>query len=123
MLLTSLTLHYCQQVRDLTPLKGMPLKHLDLFGNLTTDLTVVKGMPLTSLDIAYCSELHDLSELEGMNLETLALTARTISKGMDVLRRMKTLKTVATHAGMGAGPTPYPAAEFWKKYDAGEFHK
>jgi len=123
MLLTSLNLHYCRQVKDLTPLQGMPIQDLNLFGNPLTDLTLVKGMPLTSLDIAYCSELHDLSQLEGMKLETIALTARNISKGMDVLRRMKTLKTIATNVGGGTGPVPYPAAEFWQKYDAGEFTK
>jgi serine/threonine protein kinase len=119
MLLTSLNVHFCKQVKDLTPLKGMPLQELNLFGLPLTDLRLLKDMPLTSLDISHCSDLHDLSALEGMRLETIALSTRNITRGMDVLRRMKTLRTIANAPG-GKGPEPYPAAEFWKKHDAGE---
>jgi hypothetical protein len=44
--LTSLSLDGCGQVRDLTPLAGMPLTSLNL--------TPLAGMPLTSLDLRYC---------------------------------------------------------------------
>jgi hypothetical protein len=48
-----------------------------------------------------------------MKLTSLYFSPRTVKTGMDVLRRMRTLKTI----------NDLPAAEFWKKYDAGEFSK
>src|SRR5262249_50113520 len=96
---------------------------LNLFGNNLSDLALLRGMPLTRLDVANCPELHDLSELEGMNLETIAISPRNITKGMDVLRRMKSLKTIAPHTTPGGRLIPVPAAEFWQKYDAKEFAK
>jgi hypothetical protein len=37
---------------------------------------------------------------------------------MDVIRKMDTLKTIGLNY-----KTKFPADEFWKKYDAGEFGK
>ena len=37
---------------------------------------------------------------------------------MDVLRSMKNLKVVRVTEGAGEA---FPAAEFWKKYEAGKF--
>jgi hypothetical protein len=53
-----------------------------------------------------------------MDLTTILFTPKNITKGLDVIRQMKSLKTI--------GPTvekQFPPAEFWKKYDAGEFGK
>ena len=94
--LTSLTLSNCPQVRDLEPLKGMPLK------TLTIDLTGVT----------------DLKPLQAMRLEDISLTPNNITQGMDILRGMKSLQTI----GIGAGQ-PLPSAEFWARYDDGEFKK
>jgi hypothetical protein len=90
----------CQQVHDLTPLKGIKLQVIWLQGTSVTDLTPLQGMELTEV----------------------TLTPRSITKGMDVLRQMKSLKTVGV--GRPGGLTDkFTSSEFWKKYDAGEFSK
>jgi hypothetical protein len=68
----------------------------------------------------YCNgtPVSDLSPLEGLNLAEIAFTPKNITKGLEVIRQMKSLKTL--------GPVwdkRFPPAEFWKKYDAGEFNK
>jgi hypothetical protein len=44
-------------------------------------------------------------------------TPKRISKGLDILRGMKRLKTI----GIGTGDQAWPTAEFWQRYDKGEF--
>jgi hypothetical protein len=141
--LTKLNLSGCRQLDDLTPLRGMPLKWLDLFVtsvqdlsplrgmpltrlNLVNcfqvrDLSPLKGLPLTSLSLTGCRQLSDISPLEGMSLALVHFTPKHITKGIDVLRRMKSLKSIGT--GPHLGILVLPAEEFWKKYDAGEFNK
>jgi serine/threonine protein kinase/Leucine-rich repeat (LRR) protein len=117
--LTSLILYCCGQIKDLSPLKGMQLIKLVVPPSTTDkDLTLLKGMPLTEqLNLVYC-KVRDLTPLKGMELEEILLTPRNITQGMDVLRQMKSLKTIGIH---WQGNNKWPAAEFWKKYDAGEF--
>ena len=48
-------------------------------------------------------------------------TPKNITKGMDILRNMKSLKVIATDGGeynKKQSPT-----EFWRKYDAGVYGK
>jgi len=59
------------------------------------------------------TRINDISVLKGMPLEAITLTPQSITKGMDMLRSMTSLK------GINA-MTP---AEFWRKYDAGEYMK
>jgi serine/threonine protein kinase len=118
--LTSLDLARCDNVRDLTPLQGLPLTSLNLEGCAQVqDLTPLQGLKLLrSLNISNCSQVRDVTPLQRLELAEITLTPRTITKGMNVLRQMKSLKTI------GIGWTPqerFSPAEFWKKYDAGEF--
>ena len=53
-----------------------------------------------------------------MNLTGLSFTPKNITKGLDIIRQMKSLKVI----GIGDAKSFSPA-EFWKKYDAGEFGK
>jgi tetratricopeptide (TPR) repeat protein len=103
-------------VRDLSPLQGMKLRQL-IFHHCgyIQDLTTLRGMPLTTLDFYDCP-VQDLAPLEGMKLEHIGLTPRTIKKGMDILRQMKSLQTIRI-----SNDQMFPAADFRKKYDAGEF--
>ena len=94
--LTTLDLNSCGQVQDLTPLQGMPLTELRLY---------------------QCNGLQDITPLRSMRLTRLSFPARKITKGIDIIRRMETLNSIAGEMLW------YPPAEFWKKYDAGEFHK
>ena len=113
--LTWLELQNCPQVRDLEPLKGMPLTWLNLAGcQQVRDLELLKGMPLKTL-LIFRTEVSDLKPLQGMPLETISLTPKNITQGLDLLRGMKSLKTIGTDTGN------WPAAEFWDRYQKGEF--
>jgi hypothetical protein len=72
-------------------------------------------MPLVVLTI-YDTRITDLTPLEGMPLEFLALTPKNITRGMDILKGMKRLRNIGT-----AWYRTWPAAEFWQRYDKGEF--
>jgi serine/threonine protein kinase len=140
--LATLTLYRCRRITDLSPLKGMPLISLHLEGcteikdltplqemKLTTlnlvycrgvqDLMPLKGMPLLSLDLAGCG-VRDLSALQGMALTEVSIDARGIGQGLDVLRRMTTLKSITIGTERREKLTP---DQFWKRYDAGEFKR
>ena len=78
-------------------------------------LSQFKGAPLTVLWIQN-SRITDLSTLQGMPLEAILLTPNRIAQGMEVLRGMKGLKTIGI-----AWDQSWPAAEFWERYDKGEF--
>ncbi len=137
--LVLLTLHQTQ-VSDLSPLQGMPLSVLDCGLTHVTDLSPLKGTPLTELNIAgtpvsdlsslqgmplktltnlrfHDSQVIDLLPLNGMNLSHISFTPKNVTEGMDVIRQMKSLQTI------GIDREAFPAIEFWKKYDAGEFGK
>jgi hypothetical protein len=51
-----------------------------------------------------------------MPLVEIRLTPKNITKGLDILREMKSLKTIGIswHQAL-------PAAEFWQRYAKGEF--
>ena len=66
-------------VRDLTPLKGLPLTGLAFYKcSGVTDLGPIKGMPLEWLSI-YKTSVSDLSPLRGMGLRSLAAGGTRIS--------------------------------------------
>jgi eukaryotic-like serine/threonine-protein kinase len=98
------------EARDFSPLKGAPLKDLNLSVSAVTDLSFVKGMPLKSLDVSVTGEgrITDLTPLEGMQLEKLVFEADTVTKGMEILRGMKSLKQI----------NGQPPEEFWLEYGA-----
>ena len=104
-------------VTDLSPLKGMPLTELDCSGSQVSDLSPLKGMPLKTLSI-FATGVTDLTPLRDLPLEDVRLTPKNITKGLDVLRGMKGVKTIGINSG-----DCWPAAEFWARYDKGEFAK
>ncbi len=59
--------------------------------------------------------ISDLTPLQGMPLEDIRLTPRKFTKGLDILRDMKSLKTIGIDIKQG-----WPAAEFWQRYDQGK---
>ena len=62
-------------IRDLTPLKDMPLTRLDLKDcRRVTDLMPLKGMKLTSLGVQNCGEISDFSALKGMPVNQAQLS-------------------------------------------------
>jgi hypothetical protein len=136
--LTYLNLDFCAQVQDLTPLRGMPLTYLNLWGcdlvgdlsplrgmslthfgtssNLVSDLTPLKGMPLKTLQFGHCAGIKDLTPLQDTELTELQFSIGPIARNMRQLRGMKSLKTLVVQ-----DRGTFTAAEFWKRYDAGEF--
>jgi len=59
-------------IKDLTPLKEMPLEGLGIAGcPAISDLKPLKGMPLKTLLINSDDKIKDLMPLQGMPLETL----------------------------------------------------
>ena len=105
------------QVSDLSPLQGMHLTGLWLTGSKVSDLSPLRGMPLTKLR-CYVTNVSDLSPLQGMQLTEIGLTPKNITKGMDAIRQMTSIQTIWID-----GTLKWPPAEFWKKYDAGDFGK
>jgi serine/threonine protein kinase len=117
--LKRLSFHFCNQVHDLKPLQPLKLTSLALMAcSEVHDLTPLRDMPLTSLDLQWCGKVHDLTPLRRLELREMSLTPKFITKGMDVLRDMKTLTLIGTAWEAGQ---KRPAAEFWKQYNAGEF--
>jgi hypothetical protein len=94
----------------------MPLTCLHILNTQVTDLTPLQGMPLKVLHIIN-TEITDLTPVQGMPLENIRLTPKNITRGLDLLRDIKSLKTI----GIGVDPMGWPAAEFWERYDRGEF--
>lgn len=71
--LVNLNLSFCSKVQDFSPLQGMPLTQLDLTETGVQDLTFVKDMPLRSLTLHGCRQLQDLTPLKGLSLTSLNL--------------------------------------------------
>ena len=88
---------------------GDPQHHSAFFVDDTAvrDLEPLKDMPLKKLYIDR-SGVTDLKTLQKMQLEDIRLDPGAITQGLDILRNMKSLKTI--------GLNHYhelPAAEFW----------
>jgi len=140
--LTYFRMYACDGVKDLTALKGMPLKHLDIGLNpQISDLTPLKGMPLEDLRIDNCPKLTDVSVLEKMPIRFLSIFGNKLIKDYSVLstlkletlyftpsllkpdeleqlRKMKSLKKLAT--SWAAYRKEQKPDEFWKQHTAGD---
>ncbi len=104
-------LAHLKDCKDLTCLQ------LDVTKVSDAGLAHFKGMPLSVLRIFHTG-ITDLTPLQGMLLEEIRLTPKNITRGLDILRDMKSLKTI----GMDWNQA-WPAAEFWQRYDKAEFTK
>jgi hypothetical protein len=95
------------------------LAHLYLHRTKVSDagLTKFKSLPLPVLWI-HSTGITDLTALQDMPLEDIRLTPKNITKGLDILRDMKSLKTIGVDWNQS-----WPAPEFWERYDKGEFKK
>jgi len=98
-------------MRDISMLKGMKLKCLKLGRSPVRDISVLDGMPLEVFVSVSNPDLTDIRPLRNAPLRSVILTVQAVTQGMGDLRKISTLTTINDLA----------AAEFWKKYDAGEF--
>jgi serine/threonine protein kinase len=124
-------------VTDLSPLKDMPLEGLWLGKTNVMDLNTLKGLRLNTLWLHDSEKISDLSALAGMPLEDLAIngtkvsdltplsgmalktfsfTPKNITKGLPIIRAMSSLREIGINHEQRI-----QAAEFWKRFDAGEF--
>lgn len=145
--LTALTLMNTLLV-DLSPLAGMPLTRFAIFSSVLADLSPVASLRLHSLSVAcpkvlsleplaamtsleelrlWDSSVSDVTPLKRLPLTELVFEPGKIRHGMDALRTMATLRSISAvatkstdPAESSGGPCLKPA-EFWRRYDAGEF--
>jgi serine/threonine protein kinase len=101
-------------VCNLAPLRGMKLRLLSVRNTNVSDLSPLQGLPLVHLEFQD-TQVTDLSPLKGMPLKDICLTPKNITKGLDILRDMKSLETIGIEFEQS-----WPAAEFWERYDKGE---
>jgi hypothetical protein len=100
---------------NLRDLKKVKILSLDYTQVDDAGLASLKGMPLKVLTIHHTG-ITDLTLLQDMPLEEIRLTPKNINRGLDRLRAMKSLKLIGINYGQ-----VWPAAEFWERYDMGEF--
>jgi serine/threonine protein kinase/Leucine-rich repeat (LRR) protein len=123
---------------DLSPLKDMPLTEIWCIGTEVSDLSQIKDMKLISLRVGrshvrdllplksmplkilaiHDTPVTDVTPLQDLPLEDIRLTPNNITRGLDILRAMKSLKTIGLS---DTADKAWPAAEFWERYDKEEF--
>jgi hypothetical protein len=112
---------------DLSPLKGMPLTTLDCGQTQVSDLSPLKGMPLTWLDCD-ATQVSDLSPLKDMKLTFLRCQGTQVTdlsplQGMPLKELMCDFKPERDAEILRSLKTlekinGKPAQEFWKEVDA-----
>jgi serine/threonine protein kinase len=65
-------------LKDLTPLRGLPIENLTLQNCKITDLSLLRQLPLRQLNIEKNSGVKDISALKGMKLEVLNLSGTKV---------------------------------------------
>jgi Protein kinase domain len=140
-----LTFLHCgdTKVSALSPLNGMPLTLLNCGGTKVSDESLAQIKDCKDLSVLIMNrtqvsdarlahlkdhkelkrlqlvhtKVSDLSPLAELSLEDIRLTPKNISpRGIDIIRNMKSLKTIGADWNQAS-----PAAEFWARYDKGEF--
>ena len=81
---------YCagNSIEDLSPLTGMPLVTLNCGGNPIRSLEPLRGMPLDTL-LCECAHVRSLEPLSGMPLTMLNCGGCLLEDGLEPLRGMK----------------------------------
>lgn len=74
----------CKSVSDLTPLQDMALTTLNLRETSIVDLSPLRGISLKNLDLFGCRQLVDLSPLKEMKLERFAIGPSVAMKVSDL---------------------------------------
>ena len=84
--LRKLNLNRCGTVVSLDGLQGMPLESLDIYDNPVSDLTPLRGAPLKSLDLGFRNRISTLAGLEGAPLERLESGSEGVLEDISALR-------------------------------------
>lgn len=103
-------------VSDLSPLKGTRLMSLDIARSEVTSLEPLRELKtLQRLNMEDC-EVEDLTPLEELPLTRLIFWPANVKQGLDMIRNKSSLQELGIDF-----ESRMPPAEFWAKYDAGEF--
>jgi len=128
------------RISDISALKGMPLKMLWLTDLPVKDISALAGAPLESVTLhrtkvedlsplaqTRIQRIHiggtpvkDLTPLASLPLTRLVFDPKKIEKGIDGIRGITTMKEIGGTFEQDLN-TLLPPAQFWPKYDAGEF--
>ncbi|MEO6845611.1 MAG: protein kinase [Chthoniobacterales bacterium] len=105
-------------VSDLSPLRGKRLKEVSVCGTAVTDIAPIAQNYLRVLDITD-APIKTLAPLRMSLLETLILSLQQIQNPdlISSLKGIKSLKVIRTVDD----PIDQSSADFWKRYNAGEF--
>ena len=106
--LVSLNLGWNRMIRDVEPLRGMPLETLELHDTGVSDIGPLEGMPLRTLYL-WSTGVTDVSVLEGMeHLRTVTLPQ--IVDDFEPLRGLKALERISF---WWTGEPSMTAGSFW----------
>lgn len=85
----------CDQLADLSPLRDTKLTTLSIGCPEVTDLSPLRDLAFEYLDLRG-SGVTDLSPLKGMSVQHLSFDLGKITKGLEMLREVKSLKQINT---------------------------
>ena len=77
-------------------------------------------MPITFLSLGGDSKVTDLTLLKDLPSSDADFAAKDIKTGWEAIRQHPTLKMIEP-TGVAYWEAAQPVAEFWKRFDAGEF--
>ncbi len=95
-------------------LRGLSLTRVQIAGTSVEDLSPLAGMPLVDVDISG-STVRDLSPLVMASLRSIAFSTENVRGGIAGLRALTAVESIGI-----TWDERLPAANFWRRYDAGE---
>jgi hypothetical protein len=66
-------------IKDLSPIRDLRLNYFECYYSQVDSLSALKGMPLVHLNASGCRQVHDLSPLRGMSLEGLSIKQTAVN--------------------------------------------
>jgi hypothetical protein len=127
----------CRKLRDLSPLRGLPLNTLGIGHTGVSDLSPLAGMPLRSLWMAD-TPVKDLSPLRRLPLKTLYMDKCPLpldvtplaevadleevilpenATGVKALQSLPRLRRISYTFDLKAGRPACDKSDFWRQYD------
>ncbi len=111
-----LSLYNRRKVMDLTPLRGLPLVHLNATNSGVTDLTPLRGLPLTEIFLANTPVTSVAPLLDCPSLESITLPHS--AHDIELLRKLPKLRLLSYVTESASNLPSKTAEQFWKELDA-----
>jgi hypothetical protein len=102
-------------VSDISALSDCPLVSLTLHKTLVKDLGPLANSRLERLHIGE-TPVSDLTPLKGLSLKRLIFTPGRITKGIEIIREMKSIREIGPSFENRMNPS-----QFWSLYSEGKF--